>query len=158
MTTVDSLARGFVETQGYEAGTVPEAEALATACETLLTRHDGLNFSIVCIVDAAARGGRGFDFDKASAKAILSTCAQRYSGTMQGAVMPATLVVVEVRRSARPQDLARLKAYSNRFFDQNAIHAFVVDTGAGKVVTATRFSWLGGIGWRRFLKREVRGG
>ena len=153
--TADRLAQGFIAKQGYVAGTVDEATALIGACDFILTKHDGLSFSMVCIVDAAKDANRRFEFAKDAAKDILAACCDRYSGTVGGAKQPAALVIVEVRPSAAEDDVNRLRSYSNQFFDRNAIHAFVVDCSTKRVVTATRFSFLAGWGWRRFLRREM---
>ena len=93
---------------------------------------------------------------KEAAKEILATCCDRYSGTLGGAKQPSVLVVVEVRRSIDEEDLGRLRGYSNRLIDSNAIHAFAVDCSAKRVVTATRCSWLSGLRWRRFLRGEIQ--
>lgn len=153
--TAQRLARSLVAKRGYDEGAVDEARALAGACDFVLTRHDGMNFSIVCIVDAERDEGRLFGTESADAREILAACCARYSGSVRGARRPAVLVVVEVRASVREADLTRLRGYSNRFFDRNAIHAFAVDVSARRLTTATRFSWLAGIGWRRFLQREI---
>jgi hypothetical protein len=153
--TTRKLVRGFVATQGYSESTVEEAIPLGEACDFILTRSDGMNFSIVCLVDAEDRDLARFEMEKQKAKEILALCCERYSGTLGAARLPAALVVVEVRRSFGEDDFARLRRYSNRFFDSNVIHAFGVDCSTRKVVTATRFSWLAGLGWRRFLQREL---
>jgi hypothetical protein len=153
--TTQKLVRGFVAKQGYGESTVEEAIPLAEACDFILTRSDGMNFSIVCLVDAEDRDLRRFEMEKKRAKEILALCCERYSGALGGAKPPATLVIVEVRRSFGEEDFERLRRYSNRFLDTNAIHAFGVDCSTRKVVTATRYSWLAGLGWRRFLQREM---
>jgi len=155
-TLAERLIAGFVEERGYVVGAVPEAQALVGACDVVLTHSDGMTFSMVCVVDAEARPAKRFTLEREAAKRILAECCARYSGTMGGAKQPTTLVVVEVRQSALPEVLTRLRAYSNRTFDRNAIHGFVVDGATRQVVTATRFSWLAGWGWRRFLVRKVR--
>lgn len=149
------LADAFVARLGYAGGTVDEADLLARGCDFILSKRDGLTFSIVCIIDAESSDSPRFQVEKQAAKDILATCCDRYCGTLAGAQQPAVLVIVEVRASLRDDDLTRLRLYSNRFFDRNAIHAFVVDCSARRVVTATRFSFLGGLGWRRFLRREL---
>lgn len=154
-TTADRLAKEFIAKQGYVAGTVDEAAPLIDACDFILTKQDGLSFSLVCIVDAESDAARRFEFAKDAAKEILAVCCARYSGTITGAKMPAVLVIVEVRPSVTDEDRKRLRGYSNRFFDQNAIHAFVIDCSTKKVATATRYSLVAGWGWRRFLSREM---
>jgi hypothetical protein len=153
--TARRLVESFVAKQGYVDGTVPEASSLANVCDFVLTKSDGMTFSIVCIVDAENQDSKKFEMNREPAKEILAACCNRYSGTLGGAQQPAVLVLVEVRRVVGQEDLDRLRGYSNRFFDRNAIHAFAVDCSAPKVVTATRFSWLAGLGWRRFLRREI---
>jgi hypothetical protein len=155
-TVVDRIAEGFISTQGYVAGAVDEAMPLVSACDLILTKSDGMHFSIICIVDAEASESRRFEFGRESAKEILAACCDRYCGTLGGAKQPAVLVIIEVRRTRREEDGKRLREYSNRFFDRNAIHAFIVDCSTSTVVTPTRFSFLAGWGWRRFLRRQLR--
>ena len=151
----ERIAEGFVATQGYAARTLDEAMPLATTCDVVLTKLDGMNVSVLCLVDAESVEARRFDFDKAAAKEILAACGSRYGGTLVGSRLPASLVIVEVRRSSSEEDLTRLRRYSNRFFDTDAIHAFVVDTSMRRVITATRYSAIAGWGWRRFLRRTL---
>lgn len=154
-TAANCLARAFVAKRGYVENAVDEAIPLVNACDVILTRADGMNFSIVCIVDAESTASKRFDFARGAAKEILAACCARYTGMLGGAKQPAVLVVVEVRSAIGEGDVSRLRGYSNRFFDRNAIHAFLVDRSAKSVVTATRYSFLAGWGWRSFLRREV---
>lgn len=154
-TTAERLAQAFKEKRGFDEGTVPEAAPLRNACDITLTSSDGMHLFIVCIVDAESRESAQFGLPRDEVKEILAVCCERYCGALNGAKLPAILVVVEARRSIGRADTERLHAYSNRFFDSNAIHAFVVDGSKREVVTATRFSSLAGWGWRRFLRREI---
>ncbi len=149
------ISRRFVEARGYLVGTAPELAPLEPACDFLLTKHDGLTFSIVAIVDAERDDERRFDVEPDRIHEVLAACCERYSGSVGGAKQPAVLVVVEVRTES-DEAKQRLRGYSNRTFDRNAVHAFVVDTARDKVVTATKFSFIAGWGWRRFLVREAR--
>ena len=153
--TAEQLAQAFIAKRGYVPQTVSEAMPLTTACDAVLTRADGMNFSIICIVDAENAASKRFDVRKEVAKEILAACCDRYTGMVTGTKQPAVLVVIEVRAAVNEDDVNRLRGYSNRFFDRNVIHAFLVDRSAKTVVTATRFSFLAGWGWRRFLQREV---
>jgi hypothetical protein len=146
-----ALEQALMATQNYEPGAVPQAKELFESADRVLCRVQGMNFSVLAIVDASEESERRFELPKERAKAMLAACTQHYSGTLKGAKMPSALVVVELRKGVTDADKTRLKAYSNSFFDQDAIHAFLVDTDTREVHTATRFSWLAGMGWRRFL-------
>lgn len=154
-TTSERLAEAFKKKQGYSEGTVPEAMPLLSACDIILTKSDGMHLFIICIVDAENRESAQFGMGRDEAKEILAVCCERYSGTMNGAKLPVALVVIEARHSIRSADTERLRGYSNRFFDSNVIHAFLVDSTKRELVTATRFSFVAGWGWRRFLQREI---
>jgi hypothetical protein len=154
-TTAERLAKAFIAKQRYVDKAVDEAAPLVNASDFVLTRADGMNFSIVCIVDAEGAASKRFDVGREVAKQILAACCDRYTGLLGGTKQPAVLVVVEVHSALGEGDVGRLRGYSNRFFDRNAIHGFLIDRSAKRVLTATRYSSLSGWGWGRFLRREM---
>lgn len=147
------LEQALMATQHYDPGAVPQAKALFECADRVLCRMQGLNFSVLAIVDATEDDARRFELSREQSKAMLAECTQLYSGTLKGAKMPSALVIVELRKGVTDADAERLKAYSNDFFDNDVIHAFLVDADTGQVRTATRGSWLSGFGWRRFLSK-----
>jgi hypothetical protein len=65
--TARRLVESFVTRHGCVEGTVPEAHVLTTACDVILTRDDGMAFSMVCVVDAENHDTKTFDADSRSA-------------------------------------------------------------------------------------------
>lgn len=88
--SAERLAKAFVAKQGYVEGTVDEALPLAKACDFILTKSDGMTFSIVCLVAAENGEPRRFDVGRDAAKDILAMCCERYAGTLNGAKLPAS--------------------------------------------------------------------
>lgn len=154
MSTTRHLAARIAEKFRYVEGVVDEARDLAGACDVVLTRSDGRTFAVFCLVDAEVDEAKRFGLGRAAVKEILARCRDRHCGTITGAKEPATLEIVEVRRSVVPEDLARLRDYGNHLFDVDAVHAFAVDCSRATATTATRWSFWSGR--RRFLEREVR--
>jgi hypothetical protein len=152
--TAQRLAARVVDHLGYVESLVDEAAPFANASDIVLIKTDGLTFSVLCIVDAERDESKQFRMARAEAKEILAHCRDRHCGTIAGAKQPARLEIVEIRSSFRTSDLARLKAFSNRFFDTDSIGAFVVDTSEARAVTATRWSFWNGR--RGFLERQIR--
>lgn len=116
--------------EGYERLCVPEAEALEEACDHVLTLTDGLSFRCVGIVDATGPKAKGFDMGFAELKAIAKACKAKYSGTVNGASLPAQIEIIEVRQEVGEADLARLKPLKMRL--GNVILAYSVDLSRGK--------------------------
>jgi hypothetical protein len=152
--TARRLAARIVEHLSYVEGLVEEAAPFAEASDIVLLRSDGFTFSVLCMVDAERDDSKRFRMERAEGKEILRLCRDRYCGTIGGAKQPARLEIVELRNSVRATDVDRLKAFSNRIFDTDAINAFIVDTSEARAITATRWSFWSGR--RRFLEREIR--
>lgn len=153
--TARRLAARIVDRLGFVEGLVDEAAPFAEASDIVLTKSDGLTFSVLCIVDAERDESKRFRMERPQAKEVLARCRDRFCGTVDGAKQPARLEIVEVRNAFRADDLNRLKAFSNRFFDTDSVSAFVVNTSETRAITATRWSFWNGR--RRFLEREMRG-
>jgi len=153
--TARRLAARIVDRLGYVEALVDEAAPFGDASDIVLIKSDGLTFSVLCIVDAERDDSKRFRMERAEAKEVLSHCRDRFCGTIAGAKQPALLEIVELRNAFRADDLKRLKAFSNRFFDTDSISAFVVNTSETRAITATRWSFWNGR--RRFLEREMRG-
>jgi hypothetical protein len=85
------LANVLTAKYGFAAGTVPEAEKLASGgADFVLTRSDGLTFSAVCIVDAERDPSRRFSLTRGELIEIGKACRAKYSGRLSGAKMPAS--------------------------------------------------------------------
>ncbi len=106
------LARYYEGRKGFRAGAVPEAEALLGACDFVLTRCDGLNFQVMCIVDREKDAGRAFRLSPEALRDIGEKCL-KYAGKVGHAQMPVTLQLVEVGH-ASAADRARLSAYKRK--------------------------------------------
>ena len=125
------VAKYLMAKQGYAEGTVPEAQKLAAACDIVLTKADGVTFSAVCIVDAERDPSRRFGLDRDEVLAIGKACRARYAGTVNGAKMPASIEIVEVRESVTAEDRQRLEPLRSRF--GTIVAALAVDVQAASV-------------------------
>ena len=50
-TFADYLAKALIARKGYRRGTVPEARALFSHCDAVLTRANGVTLTIAAIID-----------------------------------------------------------------------------------------------------------
>ncbi len=97
--------------QGFTLGTVAEAAPLLAACDAVLTRTDGVSFSLVCVVDAERDPDRRFGLDEQTLQAVAKACKDRYVTPVSPGVKPAGGVeVIEVRKARADADRARLQA------------------------------------------------
>ena len=108
------LAKVLAAKHGFSPGTVPEAGRLAGAADFVLTKLDGLTCSVVCIVDAERDPSRRFGLGRDELIAIGKTCRAKYSGTVNGAKMPAIIEIVEILSSVTDEDRERLKPLRSR--------------------------------------------
>jgi rhomboid protease GluP len=136
------LAKNYIAKKGFKNGTVPEAADLAAASDIVLTRADGLNFQIVCIVDRERNPGKQFGLSRDAIFKIGQQCL-KYAGKVNRAQMPVTLQIMEIGPGAMNQaDLQRLKALKRpSAFSKVVIAAWAVDT-AKKSVWSN--AWLNG--------------
>jgi rhomboid protease GluP len=149
------LAKQFVASAGFRPGTVPEAEALQSAADIVLSGMDGLSFTTICIVDRERDSSRQFSMPRDEVEAIGRACA-KYSGGVSGVMMPAAIRIIEVgREPAGAAQAARLGVFRrDSFFTHCALSAWVVDTAARTVWTTSPFG--GRFDGRPFIERLLR--
>lgn len=125
------LAGQLTAQKGFSPGVVvPELEAVRDACDYLLIRADGLQFSALCIVDCEADATRTFGLSMEQTRAAIDAC-RGYAGRMGFSRMPVHLHVIEVRDRAVDADTRqRLSAYKRRtLFSKSTVNAWALDTG-----------------------------
>jgi len=149
------LAKQYMAKKGFAAGTVPEARALVSAADIVLTLSDGLRFEILCVVDREADPGRRFGLSRDAVEEIAKSCL-KYAGKVNRAQLPVTIQVMEVGPQAGASaDRARLKPFKrSRVFSKALIFAWTVDTSAASVWTNAPFNGL--LAGRRFIERLLR--
>lgn len=146
------LAKVLIARHGFSEGCVLEAQKLASTSQIVLTKSDGLTFSVVCIVDAERDSSRRFDLTRRDVVDIGKACRAKYSGRINSARMPATIEIIEVRPSVTAADRERLKPLRARLGGA-VVMAYAVDLAASSVSVN---------GWslvdprRRLLERLVR--
>jgi rhomboid protease GluP len=145
------LAKVLVAKHGFSLGTVPEAARLASAGDFVLTKSDGLTFSVVCIVDAEHDPSRRFGLARDELMEIGKACRAKYSGTVNGAKMPAIIEIVEVRSSVTADDRERLKPLRSRW--GAGVYAYAVDL-SGSTVSVNNWSLVNPR--RRLLERLLK--
>ncbi len=148
------LARCLIADRGFVAGSLPEAQPLAAACDVILTAADGLSLTIACIVDRDAAPERTFARSAAQVEAVATACLV-HSGSLYGSRIPVAVEIWEVGAGRPgPGDRERLEALTFRRGGKAAVSitAFAVDsaTGAlfGTIVAAElrrRQKWVTGI-------------
>src|SRR5688572_119144 len=89
------LAKHYVGRKGFSLGTVPEAAALAEACDIVLTLADGMRLEVVCIVDRETHPEKTFGLSREALDEIGRKCF-KYVGNYSGTQMPVSFDVVEV--------------------------------------------------------------
>jgi rhomboid protease GluP len=147
------LAKQYIVKKGFRPGTVPEANALMSAADVVLTLSDGMRFEIVCIVDREKNAGRRFAIARDALEEIGRSCL-KYAGKMGRTQLPVTLHVVEVG-ALDAADRARLKAYKRKgFFSKAVLVGWAVDPAAGTVWTNAPFN--GRMIGRGFIERLLR--
>jgi len=149
------LARQYIAQKGFKAGTVPEANALVSAADIVLTLSDGLRFEILCLVDREANPGKRFGLSRDAVEAVAKDCL-KYSGAMNRTKLPVTIHVMEVgpQPGAGP-DRERLKPFKRRgLFSKAVLVAWLVDTATPSVWCNGAFNGL--LLGRRFIERLMR--
>ena len=123
--------------QGYGDGTVPEAARLAASCDHILTKMDGLSFSVIGIVDGESSPAHRFELPAAEVMAIGKTCREKYAGTISGTRMPAQIEIIEVRPAVSAEDRQRLQSLASNV--GVFLRAYAVDLSSS-TVTQSRWS------------------
>lgn len=151
------LARQYIAKKKYAVATAPEALALGDAGDIVLTRSDGFNFQILCIVDRQAHPERTFSRSPADVLAIGETCL-RYAGKLNNRQMPVSIQVVEVGTAFSQDDRLRLATYRRRsIFGKVIVSGWAIDVAAGTVWSnAPLGGALAGRGFVSKLLREPR--
>jgi len=152
MTFAEYLAKVYVGRKGFSPGTVPEAAALVSACDIVLTRSDGLTLQFLCIVDREANPQKTFALTPQALHEIGEQCL-KYTGSVSGAKMPVTFQVMEV--GPVPADRARLAPLKRKSaFAKVVPTAWSLNTADGTVWTNAP---LGGLFMgRRALQKLMR--
>ena len=146
MTFAEYLARYYTGRKGFEPVAVPEAAALAQACDIVLTRHDGVSIQMVCIVDREANPRKAFGMAPDALRQIGEKCL-KYSGTVSGQKMPVVIHVIEVAAGpATDEERARLAALRRASpFAKVQPMAWRLDTSSRSLWTnAPLGGWLAG--------------
>lgn len=155
-TTAVYLARVMIGQRGYRPGTVPEAAALADAADLVLTKADGMQLQILCIVDREQDPARTFPLDLAT---IISTAKQclHYTGTFNGTKLPVGVQIWEVGPNAgAAPEVARLRPLARTWpgRDKVLVSAWTLDTTSHTVTSNAR--WGGRLAGRGALEKLLR--
>jgi rhomboid protease GluP len=148
------LAKHYIARKGYRAGTVPEAAALASACDIVLTLTTGFSMAVICIVDREAHPERTFGLSRDALDQIGQACL-KYSGTVSGSKMPVTFQVMEIGPGPLLlEDRLRLESFKRTSLRSKVmLSAWKLDTTAGTAWTNAPF---GGFLLRRPIERLLR--
>ena len=145
------LARLYIAEKGYRPGTVPEAAALADACDVVLTYSDGMTFAILGIVDAERDPKRRVDLSADLLIDIGKACLQ-FTGRMNGAKLPVVIQIVEIRSGITAADKERLTSiHARRVLDKVHVQGFALAPESGQVWSTLTFGWLPERWFRRAL-------
>jgi len=148
------LAKHYIGRKGFRPGTVPEAEALAQACDIVLTQTDGLSFQVMCIVDREKNPQKTFAMPLDTLLEIGRQCL-KYTGKVSGQQMPVTLQIIEAGPGpGSPEDRQRLAALKRKSFGKVIPIAWRLDTTARTAWTnAPLGRWFAG----RAMEKLMRG-
>jgi len=149
------LARQLIAKKGFSEGTVPEANELADYCDIILTRHDGLNLTIACLVDREAHPGKTFALSPYAVEAVGEACL-KYTGRMNFAKMPVFIEIFEVGPGSPDGSQPRRHAPHKRpsWFSKVDPCAWIIDTASGAIWTNAQFD--GRLRGRRFFENLLR--
>ncbi len=128
------LAKQYIVKKGLTYGTVPEAAALAEACDIVLTGTDGLNFQIICIIDRESHPEKKFTMTAKEVSEIGKQCL-KYAGKISSAQMPVMIHVMEVA-NGKSGASTRLKNFKKEsLFSKCHLIAWSIDTASATVWT-----------------------
>lgn len=132
------LARQFVSKKGFGLGTVPEAQKLVAASDTVLTLYDGVPFTVLCLIDRDANPGKTFDLPLSELQAIALSC-RKYSASLSplgSTKMPIVIRVIEVGPTS-DERWRQLEAISSSLFAMkyqiSALAGVRADSAGGRV-------------------------
>ena len=89
------LARRLIAEEGFTEGTVPEAQELLGAADTVLTYLDGYSCVIVCLMDRERDATRRFPLEPAVLERVGTACLV-HTGRVNNSKLPVGLHVIEV--------------------------------------------------------------
>lgn len=122
------LAKFYVARRGFVPGTIPDAHALAAACDQVLTYSDGVTVRIMCLVDCDADPARQFGMSPEALRRVAEQCAQ-HAGRVQWPRIPITIDIFEIGMDALTADRqARLKQLSEASTRKVSISVWIADT------------------------------
>jgi rhomboid protease GluP len=149
------LARRQAADKGFALGTVPEARELVHACDIVMTKSDGLNFEILCILDRESRPSRSFGLSGGDLQRIGKACL-KHSGSVSGTKMPVIIHILEIGNfPADDEQKRRLSALKRpSVFSKTVPVGFALDTSSGAVwSTGPLGGWMHG---RHYLQKLLR--
>jgi rhomboid protease GluP len=151
------LARYYMHKRGYASLTVPEIpeiEALRASSDIVLTRSDGITFSVICIIDREANPPKRFECSVPVVQVTAEQCL-KYSGTMNGQKMPVTISIFEIGAGIdTAEERERLRAYRrSSIFSKGVIVAWLLDLTAKSAWANSSFR---GVLGKRALERLLR--
>ena len=97
------------QAKGYELAVPPEAAPLRDACDAMLVRTDGMNVSLLLVVDADRDPKRHFGAPLALVERVGAACRAAYAGVANGARLPVFLEIVELRADVTEADVRRMR-------------------------------------------------
>jgi rhomboid protease GluP len=130
--------------KGFASGTFHEAEELVAASDAVLTLADGLNVSILCIVDATRDPAKTFALPPERVSQIAAQC-RVHTGTMGPARGVVTVNVIEIGGAVSAERRERLSAYKrSSVFARVYVAAYAIDEESRSVWTNSpvRGGWL----------------
>jgi rhomboid protease GluP len=147
------LAKYYVGSNGFSAGTVPEAAAMADACDIILTLLDGMTLKVICIVDRETHPQKTFGLSREALDRIAQECL-KYTGSVGGTKMPVTFQIMEVGpEPLLEEDGRRLEALETESQTSGVtLTAWHLDTASGTVWTSGESEFLA----RRAIERLLR--
>ncbi|RFB78384.1 rhomboid family intramembrane serine protease [Methylovirgula sp. 4M-Z18] len=123
------LAHAYIAKKSFVAGTVPEAQELAEACDYIVTKSDGLHFHIIGIVDGEAHPGKQFSLPLERLQQIGQACT-RYAGTFGRSKLAVPIDIIETSTQPTSEaDKARLRPIKRRAIrDKVVLASWHIDT------------------------------
>lgn len=146
------FARYLIARRGYAAGTQPELQPLARACDQVLVRTGGAGLEIAAIVDREADPERSFGLSAEETAAVAQACRPR-AGRAARAGLPVTITVYEIGPGVVDlPNMARLAPYRREgLSSKSVLRAWLLDTETRQAWTNMAFG--GRFGPRRAMER-----
>ncbi len=154
-TTAQYLAQHFIAQKGLQPGTPPEANAIAQACDIVLSGMEGFSLKIIAIIDRDAHAGKEFALGRDAVEAIGRECL-KYCGKVNRVQMPVIIQVMEVENRA-PTDEQKLRLRKLRRssrFGKVVLSGWIVDGRSASVWTNLPFN--GRLMGRPFIENLLR--